>query len=233
MVDWLRDHPTLRHVGFETTLISEAVKTEIRDGSTATILALAQTGPAIIEASDAQTRAVVVAFDPLRSNWPLNDGFVVFNAAAIRYLGSDGAAAADVSVQPGEPISQRIPPAARKVTIGLPDKSTADLSPSADGRVLFGPIQRVGIYTLSWEGPPGSQDVEVEGRVRRAIAANLLDSKESDVAASSVPPIPAANVTVTEGGPGGGARKLWPWLLLAVVAFLLFEWWVYNRKVAF
>ena len=27
------------------------------------------------------------------------------------------------------------------------------------------------------------------------------------------------------------SRKLWPWLLMAALAIVLFEWWVYNRKV--
>ena len=27
-------------------------------------------------------------------------------------------------------------------------------------------------------------------------------------------------------------RKLWPYLLLAALAIIMLEWWVYNRKVA-
>jgi hypothetical protein len=26
-------------------------------------------------------------------------------------------------------------------------------------------------------------------------------------------------------------RRLWPWLLLAVLGVMLVEWWVYNRRV--
>jgi hypothetical protein len=36
---------------------------------------------------------------------------------------------------------------------------------------------------------------------------------------------------VTGTAPGGRLRELWKWGVAAALAFLLLEWYVYNRRV--
>jgi hypothetical protein len=46
--------------------------------------------------------------------------------------------------------------------------------PAADWSVAYGPIRKIGLYSVSWTGVPGSTDQEIDGRVRRVVAANLM-----------------------------------------------------------
>ncbi len=232
VVDWRRDHPALRSVGFDSLIIAKSQACEVDPDSPVTVLATGQFGPVIAEVSDAQTRALLCTFDITNSTWPFDPGFVLYTAAGLVYLGNDGAAASPI-LHPGETLAQRIPTGARNVTVGLPDKTRVELSPTADGRVVYGPVRKVGIYTLSWQGPALGSDIEVDGRVRRAVAVNLLDAYESQINSARELNLASRVEQATQDGAGSAFRKLWPYLLLGALAVMLVEWWVYNRKVMF
>lgn len=229
IIDWEREHPVMRNVGLEPLLINPGRLTEKSDDSLATIIAKAQGGPAIVEVSDPTTRAIIVTFDLLETNWWRYPDFLLFVLNSLTYLGSD-ANVGNEGLRPGGVVSERLPAAARSVAITLPDSARSDLSPTQDGRIAFGPIRRTGIYTVSWVGPGAGGDVAVEGRMRRAVAANLLDAEESDVATAPVLPLASRVVAAEEEG-GRRPMKLWPFLLLGALAVVLLEWFIYNRKV--
>ncbi|MGQ0627930.1 MAG: vWA domain-containing protein [Phycisphaerales bacterium] len=230
VLDWVRNHPVMRNVGFESVVINPGRLTTLAEKSPVTVLATAQGGPAIIETADEASRAVIVAFDVTASNWPFEPGFVLFTAASLSYLASDGNVTAAM-VRPGETIADRVPLSAKNITMGLPDKSISDLVASADGRIVFGPVRKTGVYTLSWEGTGTATDVVVSGRPRRAVTANLLDPIESNAPARPTAILATGKVETVQGGASKGLRRLWPFLLMGALAVMLFEWWVYNRKV--
>ncbi len=229
IVDWRRDHPVLRGINLDSLIINPGRLTEKRDGTPVSVLAQAQGGPAIVEAGDEQTRVLAVTFDVTASSWPFDPGFVLFTAAGLGYLANDGAATTE-GLRPGATLAERLPAGARNATVVLPDNSRADLLPTGDGRVVYGPLRKVGIYTLSWSGPAGAQDSTVDGRARRALAVNLLDPQESDIAAADKLSLPS-RVVQAQAGSGGGTRRLWPFMLLLALAVMLVEWYIYNRKV--
>ena len=229
IVDWRRDHPVLRGINLDALIINPGRLTEKREGTPVSVLAQAQGGPAIIEASDEQTHLLAVTFDVTASSWPFDPGFVLFTAAGLSYLASDGAATTE-GQRPGATLAERLPTGARNATVVLPDNSRADLLPTSDGRVVYGPLRRVGIYTLSWEGPAGARDTTAGGRSRRALAVNLLDPQESDIAAADKLSLPS-RVVQAQAGSGGGTRRLWPFMVLLALAVMLVEWYIYNRKV--
>ncbi len=231
VVDWRRDHPALRGIAFDSLIVMQSRGVEVSVDAPITVLATGQHGPIIAEITDAQTRALVCTFDITASTWPFDPGFVLYTAAGLVYLGNDGAAMGE-TMRPGDTLGQRIPPSAQNVTLGFPDKTSAGLVPTEDGRVVYGPLRKTGIYTLSWTGPALGQDIEVDGRARRALAANLLDPLESTIGAEKTLPLPSRIVAAQEGA-GAHLRRLWPYLLLAALAVVLLEWWVYNRKVMF
>jgi hypothetical protein len=231
VVDWRRDHPVLRGIAFDSLIVMQSRGAEVSADAPVTVLATGQHGPIIAEITDAQTRALVCTFDITASTWPFDPGFVLYTAAGLVYLGNDGAAMGE-TLRPGDTLGQRIPPSAQNVTLGFPDKSTAGLVPTEDGRVVYGPLKKTGIYTLSWTGPALGQDIEVDGRARRALAANLLDPLESTIGAEKTLPLPSRVVAAQEGA-GAHLRRLWPYLLLVALSVVLLEWWVYNRKVMF
>ncbi|MFN7019986.1 MAG: vWA domain-containing protein [Phycisphaerales bacterium] len=230
------DHPTLRmaDLGKVTVVKGRKVRllpeTPVRDIATTTV------GPGILEITDANTLALVVPFDHTECDWGFHPGWVLFLAMATQYLadasiGSVGVGLVGDSVRVGDTLSTRLPAGARNVRIGLPDNDRLSLEPGSDNSIAYGPVVRTGIYTVSWVGQGTASDLESDGRVRRPIAANLLSPEESDVGARRKLAMAREVVSAMEQKEVRLTRKLWPWLLLAALGVVMFEWWVYNRKV--
>lgn len=230
-LDVRRAHPVMRPLTLDALVVTGARRTAVEDKSPVTVLAEGATGPLIVEAATLETRALIVAFDVIESTWWVDPSFVLFVAGGVRHLAGEGAESGEGVIQAGSVLTQRLPTGAEQVSISRPDRAAADLVPSADGQVVFRETQNVGIYTLSWKGPPGGSDVLVDGRVRRAVAANLLDPAESDLGTRLKLGLQSKLVDA-QSGDAAGVRRLWPWLLLACLLIVMVEWWIYNRKVA-
>jgi len=242
-----RDHPALRLAGLDNVNISKSRKVRIvPDTPVRDIAPLFNGQPGILEITDGSTLALVVTFDIVDSSWPFDLGWVVFLVDATMYLsdvnigstagaggGGGGGTAAVVgdSVRCGDTLTTRLPKGASAVRIALPDDERLAMEPSADGEVAFGPIAKSGIYTVSWVGQGTASDVTVDGRSRRAIAGNLLSGDESDIGTRTKLALAREIVAAQTQKEVSLTRKLWPWLLMAGLAMVMFEWWVYNRKV--
>ena len=108
------------------------------------------------------------------------------------------------------------------------------------GRVSWGPARTAGLHVWRWTGDAGPADRLADGRPARPVAAVLLDTDESAIAAPGAIAFRDARTEATTagaagGGPGGGSaadavRELWHWFLLAAAAVLILEWWIYNRR---
>jgi len=233
IIEWSRDHPVLRSVGLEKVAIAESRMIEVAATSAATSLAISDKGPAIIEISTSDTRAIVVPFNPMASNWPFDVSFVVFNAAAMSYLGEDGAPGGSLrSVQPGQTYSDRLPVGTARASLESPGGLSTALTPATDGRIVYGPIPKTGIYTVKFDGTPGPMDLKTDGGgVARVFTANLFDLAETDVRAAKEVPFASAVATAQERRDAKADHKLWPYLLLAALGVILVEWFIYNRKV--
>jgi hypothetical protein len=230
-VDWLRDHPVLRGISLDAPFIGASRLVEIPKGAAAKALAFDSNGPDIIELSAAESRAIVVPFDLLESDWWRHVSFVVFLAQAVQYLGDEGAGLGQM-VQPGGVLTDRLPPGAKDVRVTLPDRTQAEMGqPSPDGTVVYGPVQRSGVYQVSWTGVPGPTDAKVGDRAVRPFAANLLDATESEIGTASTVALANTKVSADPNAEAQTTRQLWPWLLLAAFVVMLFEWFIYNRKV--
>jgi von Willebrand factor type A domain/Aerotolerance regulator N-terminal len=235
IIDWRRTHPVLRDLTLDALLMAETPIVEIPKGSGVVSLAETASGPAILETSDADVRAILVPFAITKTNWPFDVSFVVFLASAVDYLGTGSIVDIDIDerqITPGRVLSDRIPPDATGVRVLMPDGSRSEeIIPSADGRIVFGPITTDGIYRLRWRGTAGPTDIVEDGTNYRTFAANLLDPAESNV--STMKTIALANQLVTAESLTERKRikDWWPWFLGAALAILMFEWWVYNKKM--
>jgi hypothetical protein len=244
IINWSRQHPAMRSVKLDALVISKSPVLELDESAGAIPLATSDVGPAIIELTTPEAHALVVPFDIAQSNWPFDVSFVLFLASGINYLGDDSAgggagAAGGASggpgsarlIQPGGVLTDRIPMSVHEARVTTPDGTRADIAPAPDGRIVYGPIRKSGVYTLSWDGQPGPSDPIVSGRPVRAFAANLCDATESNIATSDHLALASRIVAAEQTGEGKSTRKLWPWLLLAALLVILFEWFIYNRKV--
>ncbi len=234
-IDWKRDHPVLRNLTLDGLFIAKSRLVDVPKGSPASVIAISETGPIILEIASGPARAILATFDPADSAWSLNWGLVVFVGAAVSYLGDDDAGIGQL-VRPGDTLSDRLPSDAREVRLrgpfGVPGANDVDaiLSPAADGRVVFGPVRRSGVYHVSWLGEAGPRDGRDGDRAVRPFAANLLDEKESDLGTVTRLDLGSREVRA-QAQAARATRRLWPWLLLGALAVILFEWFIYNRKV--
>lgn len=230
-LDWSRDHPALRGLRLDPVTIGKIKTVEVPRGTAATVVANSDSGPAMIEYSTSEARSLVLPFDVADSSWPFDVSFVVFMAQAVGYLGDDTSGAGQ-TMQPGGVLSERVPPGASEVRVRLPDGTHAEAGqPAPDGTVVFGPLEKAGVYQLSWAGQAGPTDATVGGRAIRPFAVNLLDTNESDVGTAPKLEMASAEVHAAAQQELKVARPLWPWLLLGSLVVALLEWFVYNRKV--
>lgn len=234
-LDWKRSHPVLRGLTLDPVRIGKARRIEVPETSAAEVLAETPAGPGIIELITAEARAIAVLFDVAESTWPFDVGFVVFFASAIDHL--DAGAALETggsSVRPGEILSQRLPLGAEGVRLTTPDGGEVELVAGRDGRVTWGPVQKSGVYTLSWRGVAGPADLVEDGpvgeRATREIGVNLLDPFESDAAPASEVAL-ASQIVSARSQRETVVRRYWRWLLLGALAIIMLEWYIYNRKV--
>jgi len=225
--DWLRDHPALELVGLDALVVSKPMRVAASEG--VRVIARGTAGPLIIDTADGPTKALVVCFDPLNSNWPFDVGYVLFIASAIGYLGEDSASAAQ-QIDVGNLITTDLPDTVKRAALKAPDAATTELVAGQDSTVSYGPARITGLYSLSWSGPPGPRDTAQAGRSVRTFAVNLFNPQESSIATSTTLDLPAGTVKAQPAAATRGLQNVWPWLLLAAVAVVMLEWLVYNRK---
>ena len=235
IINWRRGHPLLRDLTLDAVVIGKSRTIEIPEGSELVSLAETTEGPAIVEMSTGDVRAVMVGFDPAYSNWPFDVSFVVFLASAVDYLGTQVGTEVDVNarqITPGFVLADRVPTDAGNIRVRLPDGSmSGEVIAAPDGRIVYGPIRETGVYSVQWTGSAGASDIEDDGKILRYYAANLLDGPESDLGASESLDLSNRVVSASNQGEITRLKEWWPWLLLAAIAVMMFEWWIYNRKV--
>jgi hypothetical protein len=232
IIDWSRDHPVLRGLSLDGLLIAKMQRAEVVTGGPAVAVASADIGPALFDIASGDTRALVVPFDVAESNWPFHVSFVVFMAGATAYLGDDAATGGSGrNVQPGSVLSDRVPAGVGEVEMKTPTGETQKRLAAPDGRIVFGPLDRSGVYEVSWAGPGGPTDQRSGDRAVRLFAANLFDPAESDLAATDRVDLASKEVAALGRGSALADRKIWPWLLLGALAVIMLEWFVYNKKV--
>lgn len=232
ILGYVRDHPALRLASLDKINISKFRKTEIGADTPVREIAKAKAGPAIVEITDATLQAIVVPWDVADSDWPFDPGWVLFLAGSVLHLSETQSGVLSEGIRAGDTLTTRLPPGAAGVKLAEPDGSSINLEPAPNGSVTYGPIAKTGMYRVSWEGQSTAIDVADGTTARRNIAANLLDPYESDIGTSPTLSIARQEIKAQGEKESDLTRKLWPYLLLVALGVVMFEWYIYNRKVA-
>jgi hypothetical protein len=221
VLDWKHDHPILRDLILSKIVANGQIK--LLPTLDSEILIDGSGGPLLVLHHEGRGTHLVLAFDPLQSNWPLRASFPVFLQNAMEYLALGSDMNVRQSYQPGDAV--RIPRVdlqkmdtipARVRVVGPKGSSTVDVPPTGD--FALPAMDRVGLYTTDPPIPGYEQ-----------IAVNLLDANES-------------NLVPADTAPGGGNSpaiaagtktrlELWWWIVVAAIGLSLVEWWVYTRRV--
>ncbi|MBI4563778.1 MAG: VWA domain-containing protein [Planctomycetes bacterium] len=210
-VDWDRRHPAARRIDFSGLQINSSPRVTL-GGFAAPVLESSET-PLVFAWERVRTRALVVAFDVLQSDWPLRLSFPLFLAQAIEWLRVEEQALR----KPGEPIRIRLEENETEVEIARPGGVRMKLSGERGEEVILGKTETCGIYSVIRNG------------VAQPMALNLLDARESSGRV-------ATEVRFGGGKVGAAAmelpsKPLWKWFAAAALILLLLEWFVYHRRV--
>ncbi len=220
--------PVLRYVDLTTTHVSEAKKMEVPAWGRA-IIPGPGGAPLLYAGTLAGRPAAVLAFEPRRSDLPLQVAFPVLLANLAGELFGGSHPPADAIV-PGSPITLSIPDGSIGVRVERPDASTDELiAPTKGaGSVTFARTDLLGVYTVtgipdpdatpaatssgapspsaaagSPGAPPTFRPADPNAPVRFAV--DLLDIDESNIAPGDASMLTALGAPAASPGPGASS----------------------------
>jgi hypothetical protein len=183
------------------------------------VVARSYKGPLLLQGRRAGVKFVALGFDIRESDFPLRVAWPLFLLNTINDFVEEDVSYIS-SFRTGSVWSIPVSSAAETALLEAPDGSKHQV-PIKDGRAVF-LGQQAGFYTVS----TGTNAEE-----KSMFAANL-----SDVAESSIAPVPELKVDGKAAGPVGEfkigvRREMWVYLLIAVLLVTTFEWLTYHRRV--
>ncbi len=202
------DTPLMKGVDLQDVYIERAQRVEAKaEGET---VMLGNKGPLVVLSRGSQ-RHVYVAFEPLKSDLPLQASFPIFIANALDFLSGE-ASSNILGVKAGASFAI---PTKSTVHVESPDGTGLNVEPTG-GNAVIRSLDTFGHYRLS----VGSQ--------KKDVYASLRSERESDVR-------PVDNVSL-----GGGQVKAVPapmrltdfWRPLGLILLLVLsgEWWLFARR---
>ncbi|MGZ8501506.1 MAG: VWA domain-containing protein [Candidatus Limnocylindrales bacterium] len=166
------DEPLLRYVDLSTVHIAEARRMTLPDWAR-TVIPGPSGSPLLYAGKRAGIPAAVLAFEPRRSDLPLQVAFPLLIAnLAGELLG--GSAGPEAAVAPGTPVSLPLPNGASSLRITRPDGTTVDALPATVGAasVTVETTDELGVYSAVPLGlQPEPSGSPTDGATPRPIAS--------------------------------------------------------------
>jgi hypothetical protein len=159
--------------------------------------------------------------DGANTNWMRRRSFPTFIYNILKYLGGGRAVGDAGIIRPGEPVELKIETAAEKLIVFAPEEQAGqEILPSRQSVYRLTGLEKLGPYALR----------EPTGAAVGRFAVNLFDSRESDL--RPVDKIDFEwNKVEAEAAFQPERKETWKWLLLLALGVLIFEWYIYNRRV--
>ncbi len=157
----------------------------------------------------------------VNTNWPIRRSFPVFVMNAVKYLGGVRTSLATPNVKPGFPAVLRSDVPVKSLLVESPRGDQVEVLREVTSNYVFTRVDELGVYKVR----EGSGQ-----KVKQQFAANLFDSRESDLTPADKLEIGHEEVKATVARQVA-RKELWKWLLVAAIVVLVFEWYVYNRRV--
>jgi hypothetical protein len=220
VIDTDRSHPLMHLVELGDVLIVEGTPLTAPQGGG--VLMESHVGPIFAIAPRGPYEDAVLGFEiesdnGYGTNWPLRLSFPVFVMNALEYLG--GTRAAEIgSVRPGVPVPLQLDIPTETITVVTPDKRSVTV-----------PRGNLGAFNFAETENPGVYEVRHKDTLVQRFAVNLFHPPESDIKPKDL----VIGHTEVEGQTvrEPARREAWKLLLLLGLGVLLFEWYIYNRRV--
>jgi hypothetical protein len=219
VLEWQSRHPVLANVDLSELYLQEHERLELPSG--AVVLAEGPESPLLALVYAGGSRYLLAPFDVLETNWPFDTGWIMFVVNAVQFLSSDELDLRTV-LHAGDPLEVRLRPGVESAEVVLPDGTRETIDLDANGRLYYAPLSQLGVYEV--------RDAGADEAKRYAV--NLLDEEESDLEPETDLQLAGGDVPdLSRSGASRPNRHFWPYLALSGMAFLMVEWYVYNRKV--
>jgi hypothetical protein len=181
--------------------------------------------PLILAGETRGRRVVALAFDLHQTDLPLQVAFPILVSNLVEWLQPQNTVNAPPTLAAGDPISINALPDADEIVVTPPGEGAKSTVLTPAGQISFAGTDQLGVYTVA-QNAKGQPVGEPEQFV-----VNLFSRDESSIA-----PHPGLtfvgtgeNLPASDNAGGGTPLEIWPWVLLAGLAILALEWWVYNR----
>ncbi|MBC8354592.1 MAG: VWA domain-containing protein [Planctomycetes bacterium] len=235
IIDIDRLHPMMHLVELGSILIYESLPLKGPEGASS--LVDADSGSLLMIAPRKGFEDVTMAFELVgeypdgdinaKTNWPRRKSFPVFVMNAVRYLGGARASLNVVGSRPGRPVELRTEAPTEQITVESPTGVRTKVQRESQNSFIFSRANELGVYTVR------------EGSEREAgqhFSINLFDGRESDLVPREMIDIPYFDETTERVGVHASAaepsrKEMWKLLLILGLLVLVFEWYVYNRRV--
>ena len=171
--DWDRSHPIMRHVDFSKVAIESALRIRPLAPGRPLVEAV-RGGPLVYSIEEPARKAILIGFDLFRADLPLRVAFPLLIGNGVRWLHQGGVDQQMGQIAVGQALLAPVPVGVESVTITTPSGRSVTQR-VANGSVSFTDTDEVGIYTLA------------AGKAQMLIAANLMDSQESDISPRRLP----------------------------------------------
>ena len=228
IIDTDRNHPIMQWIDIGDVLIAEAITLNPPAGASRLI----ETTKGLLFAiapregfedavlgidfysSDDQGNTIVT------TNWPIRQSFPTLVFGVLSYLGGQSQVLAGESVQPGAAIDLRSD-TAKELVVRSPSGQRATLNRGPRNVFGYSDTRELGAYEV------------LEGdKLTQRFTVNLFDPMESDIRPREENTIRIGYVDVQGETAFEPSRfETWKYLLLLALGVLLFEWYIYNRRV--
>ncbi|MBX3394144.1 MAG: VWA domain-containing protein [Phycisphaerae bacterium] len=218
-VNWRESHPLLQHASFENIVVLGWEKLSLPDY--AIRLVEGENSTALAYLTDPGHRYVIAAFDLMESNCFEQPAMIIFLQNALSFLAAGRAGEQGRLVQPGESMTLNVPAGASRAIVRLPDSERIELDASNRPAITFARTGKHGLYSAAFDDPSSTTE---------KFAVNLLDPNESRIAPAQSLEFGSGRIAAIDQD-SLAVRPLWPYAAIAALAIVMFEWWVYNRRV--
>jgi hypothetical protein len=238
ILDWDIGHPLMQYVrDLSLVFVAKGQTVELPAGAKS-LIDSDKGSLAFVAPREGYTDTVVTfpLMDGTNPNttWFRYISFPLFVLNAIQALGNVREGAGEEIAEPGAPISLHPETQGKTITVAPLGGGTAEtITRSPQGSFVFSRAETTGIYVAQWAN---------NGQL--PFAVNLFDARESDLASRGIVP-DGAPASMAESykikigaNPVSGTQKppvvrkdIWWYFALLVLGVLLFEWFIYNRRV--
>lgn len=157
----------------------------------------------------------------VNTNWPIRRSYPVFFMNVVRYLGGGRNVLSLPSVAPGRAVTLQSAGPVELLTVRTPQGERIEVLPEQGTTFVFTRTEDIGVYEV-FEG-------ESDQPTQR-FAVNLFSARESDIEPEAEIKLQHDTIAATRGVQTV-RREVWKWLLFGALGILVFEWYVYNRRV--